>query len=82
MKQFLLTICLTINAALIFAAGGFYDSFAIVDGNFYDLSVVTGNPDFNGTNFGNIDLNTGTLFLGGQSKTFKNNGCLIMNAIA
>ena len=71
MKQLLLTISLCLGAYSIQAGAGFYDSFAIVDGNFFDLSAGTGNTDFQGANLGNIDLNTGTLFLGGQSKTFK-----------
>lgn len=71
MKQLLLAISLCLAVNTLQAGAGFYDSFAIVDGSFFDLSAATGNTDFEGANLGNIDLNTGTLFLGGQSKTFK-----------
>lgn len=74
MKQFILVISLCVASFEVFGGAGFYDSFAIVDGNFFDLSAGTVNDDLQGANLGNIDLNTGTLFLGGQSKTFKNNG--------
>ena len=62
----------------IYAAAGFFDSFAIVNvaggGNtFYDLGAATGNTDFNGANLGSLAQGE-SLFLGGQIRTFKNTG--------
>ncbi len=73
------TFCLFFYSHLmVFAAGGFFDSFAYVNVNgsgntYYDLSATTGNPDFLSANLGTI-IQGQSLRLGGQTKTFKNNG--------
>ena len=55
-----------------------FDQFVIVDSGstgFYDIGAATGNPDFDGSNLGSFDVAAGgTLRLGGQGKSFKNNG--------
>ncbi|MEL6659566.1 MAG: T9SS type A sorting domain-containing protein [Bacteroidota bacterium] len=72
--RLLVLLCLAFSYVSSFAGAGFYDSFAIANGTFYDLSAATGLDDLDGADLGTLDLTTGTLFLGGQSKTFKNNG--------
>jgi hypothetical protein len=67
----------------LFGAGGIYDSFAITiissNTTFYDLDANTINPVFEGANLGTF--NTGDqLFLGGQLKSFKNNGTDVTGA--
>lgn len=62
-----------------FAGGGFFDSFIIINANgittYYDLSAGSANPDYQGTaNLGNMSPFAHSLILGGQIKTFKNNG--------
>ncbi len=62
------------SAAASYAGAGIYDSFAIVNGSFYDLGATTGLPDFQGANLGTFDISTAAqLKLGGQEKSFKNN---------
>ena len=60
-------------AKIALCAGGIYDSFAIVDGTFYDLDATTMNLDFEGANLGTFGTGD-QLLLGGQLKSFKNNG--------
>ena len=72
--RLLVLLCLAFSYVSSFAGAGFYDSFAIGNGTFYDLGSTTGLTDFDGANLGTFDISTGTLFIGGQSKTFKNNG--------
>jgi hypothetical protein len=59
----------TVNNA---TRSGIYESYAIVNGTYYDMQAVTGNPDFQGANLGTFCSNTSSLLLnGGQNKTFK-----------
>lgn len=79
MKKVILSFLLFLNTIFLFAGAGFFDSFAYANANasgntFYDLGTTTGNPDFTGTNIGSFAPGTADLFLGGQTKTFKNNG--------
>lgn len=58
-----------------FGAAGMFDQFLIVStgtSTYYDIDAVTGNPDFQGSALGTF-LNTDTLQLGGQGKSYKNN---------
>jgi hypothetical protein len=78
MKTYLTILCALFIHVTVNAAGGFFDSFAytkVNNGNntFYDLAATTGNPDFLGSNLGTI-IQGQTLRLGGQIKTWKNNG--------
>ncbi|MGZ5021294.1 MAG: PEP-CTERM sorting domain-containing protein [Chthoniobacterales bacterium] len=58
----------------VFGGSGIYDPFAIVNGAFYDLGAVTALPDYQGAFLGTFDPATQLLLLGGQEKSFKNNG--------
>lgn len=66
-------------------AAGFFDGFTIVystlnagsgsSTTYYDTGAVTGNPEFQSTILGTFNRDqSGNLQLGGQQKTFKNNG--------
>ena len=82
-KVYTITIGAFLVISHLFGAGGIYDSFsiAIVGSNttFYDLDANTINPVFQGNNLGTF--NTGDqLFLGGQLKSFKNNGTDVTGA--
>ncbi|MEM9885816.1 MAG: T9SS type A sorting domain-containing protein [Bacteroidota bacterium] len=79
MKSYLLTIISLFFTYFLHANAGFFDSFAILNVNgggntFFDLGATTGNTDFQGANIGSFDPGAQSLILGGQSKTFKNNG--------
>ncbi|NJL75166.1 MAG: T9SS type A sorting domain-containing protein [Saprospiraceae bacterium] len=81
MKKIFLLLCLGLScyASSCFAAGGFFDSFVIVNANgtttYYDLSANSANANYQGTaNLGNMSPSAQSLILGGQIKTFKNNG--------
>ncbi|MBP6987208.1 MAG: lamin tail domain-containing protein, partial [Ferruginibacter sp.] len=51
---------------------GIFESYAVVNGNFYDLQAATVNADFNGAGLGVYNSLTGSLVVnGGQNKTFK-----------
>jgi hypothetical protein len=57
-----------------YGAAGMFDQFVIVNttGNtYYDIGASTANPDFQGSSLGSY-MNTDTLRLGGQGKSFKN----------
>lgn len=56
-----------------FAAAGIYDSYANVNGQYYDLGATTGNPDYQNAFLGTFDPTTGQIRLGGQQKSFQNN---------
>ncbi|MBL9115934.1 MAG: PEP-CTERM sorting domain-containing protein [Verrucomicrobiaceae bacterium] len=59
-----------------FGAAGMFDQFVIVNttGNtYYDIGATTGNPDFQSSSLGTF-TNADTLRLGGQGKSYKNNG--------
>ena len=53
------------------AGSGIFESYAVVNGTFYDLSAVTANTDFQGASLGTFATNA-TFTLNGQVKTFKN----------
>lgn len=62
-----------------FGAVGIFDPFVFTSFNggglsFYDIGAATGNPDFQGSTLGTFDRFTDTLQLGGQQKSWKNNG--------
>jgi hypothetical protein len=84
-KKQLLALALTATVLIgtqsaSLASAGIYDPFVIVNsttsgGNaFYDLGATTINPDFQGASLGTFDPVTDFLRLGGQQKSFKNNG--------
>ncbi len=51
---------------------GIFESYAVVNGSWYDLQAATGNPDFNGANLGTFNSASGSLIVnGGQNKTYK-----------
>lgn len=69
----------------VYASGGFFDSFAIIRANgvtnYYDLNATTGNPDYQGQpNLGTMTPADHALILGGQIKTYKNNGTDVFGA--
>ncbi len=68
------------SGASLFSGSGIFDSFAIVESTFYDLNAVTVNPDFNGANLGSFDLSD-SITIGGQLKSFKNNGTDVTGAL-
>ncbi len=83
-KIFIVLILFCMNISL-FAGGGIFDSFAIVNANgagntYYDLGASTANPDFQGANLGSFDLTNHSLVLGGQLKSYKNNGTDVTGA--
>lgn len=78
-KLFLLVWGLVFATTSLFAAAGIFDSFAIVNGTFYDLDANTANADFQSASLGAFAPN-GSLLLGGQLKSFKNNGTDVTGA--
>lgn len=60
------------------ASTGLFDQFIIINtgsNTYYDIGATTGNPDFQGASLGTFNPGTGsTLSLGGQGKSYKNNG--------
>jgi len=79
MKKFVSILTLSAASSSLFAAAGIFDSFAIVEGTYYDLGADTANADFIGSNFGSFDPSD-SLQLGGQLKSFKNNGTDVQSA--
>ncbi len=76
-------ICVGIIPRAI-ADSGIYESYAILSLNggsnaYYDLQATTGNPDFNGNHLGNFNSSGSIVVRGGQNKTFKCDGCDILN---
>jgi len=67
------------SGASLFAGSGIFDSFAIVESTFYNLNATTANPDFSGANLGSFDT-TDSISIGGQLKSFKNNGTDVTGA--
>ena len=71
------TILLGIGPA--FGAAGMFNQFVFTTTNtsapqtFYDVGATTGNPDFQGANLGTFTVGA-TYYLGGQQRTFKDNG--------
>lgn len=83
MKKQFFTFLLSLTFLSVYAGGGFFDSFAILNINgggntFYDLMATTGNADYQNANLGVFDASMQSIVLGGQTKTFKNNGTDIM----
>jgi hypothetical protein len=81
MKKLYLALVLFcfIGVTSINAAAGFWDSFAILNVNgggnsYFDLSASTDNTDYQGHFIGTMSANAHSLVLGGQIKTWKNNG--------
>ncbi|QTN33382.1 hypothetical protein HZ994_14010 [Akkermansiaceae bacterium] len=68
-----------ITSGTSFGAAGIYDSFVFTTTtgtsplNFYDIGAVSANDDFDGSLLGNFNPGD-TLQIGGQQKSFKNNG--------
>ena len=60
-------------------ATGIFESYAVLNINgggntYYDLQATTGNPDFNGLDLGTFTNGQTLVFVGGEHKTWKNNG--------
>ena len=60
-------------------ATGIFESYAVLKINggvntYYDLQATTGNPDFNGLDLGTFTNGQTLVFVGGEHKTWKNNG--------
>lgn len=78
-------IILELCSFTTFAGSGIFESYVVVQANggsvnYYDLYASTGNPDFQGLNFG-IFTCTGSLAVkGGQNKTYKNGTDNILNS--
>ena len=75
-------MALAATMALSFGAAGIFDDFAIVNTSsvtYYDLGTSTANPDFQGASLGTF-FTSDNLQLGGQTKTFKNNGTDVTGA--
>ena len=71
MKKQLLSLSLLLCSLFSYADSGIFESFAIVNGAYYDLGSVTANPNFSGFNFGILPGGS-TITVGGQIKTYKN----------
>lgn len=84
MKKTLTSLALSLAAVVsLQAGGGLFDTFAIVrtaSDTFYDAGAISGNDDFQGFDLGSFDASTDNLQLGGQTKTFKNNGTDVTGA--
>jgi len=79
MKIKLVAALLLTGASTSFGAAGIFDGFLFTSTNggglaFYDLGATTGNTDFQGAALGSFNPASATFTLGGQHKTFKNNG--------
>lgn len=61
-----------ISGIFLSAETGVYDSYIIMNANFYDAHTSTSNPDFNDNNFGSFNQNTSFILSGGELKTWKN----------
>lgn len=75
-----------VNPDAVRAAYGFFETYAILNVNgggntYYDAGAATGNPDFQGANFGTLNPALNSLILrGGEAKTFKNGGSDVFGA--
>lgn len=81
-KTFLASATLIASSAAVFAGGGIFDDFVIVNTSsdtFYDMGASSANADFQGADLGVFNT-TDNLQLGGQTKTFKNNGTDVTSA--
>ncbi|WP_198659421.1 MopE-related protein, partial [Winogradskyella aurantiaca] len=50
---------------------GLFESYVVVNGQFFDLGASTGNPDFDGADLGSFSCNAGLEIDGGENKIFK-----------
>ncbi len=69
----------TLLPAVSHGAAGMFDQFVFTSTNggalaFYDTGAATANPNFQGTVLGTYNRFTDTLAVGGQQKSYKNNG--------
>ena len=70
---------LACSTGISFGAAGMFDQFLFTTTtgsaplSFYDIGATTGNPDFQGNDLGVYSVGD-SLFVGGQQKSFKNNG--------
>ncbi len=75
----LVTAAMLAASGASFGAVGIFDSFVFTTStgnaplNFFDIGASTPNPDFQGANLGTFTVGN-TFFIGGQQKSFKNNG--------
>ena len=79
MREFILTIFLSLFVFQSSYTQGIYESYIIMDVNsggntYYDLNATTGNGDFNGNNFGVFSTGN-TLYLKGFEHKVWENGC-------
>lgn len=77
-------IILELCSTSTFAGSGIFESYVIVQANggsanYYDLFASTGNPDFQGLNFGTFSCTNSLVIKGGQNKTYKNGTDDILN---
>jgi len=82
-KVIAVAIIFAASIAASYGAAGIFDSFAIVNtasSSFYDVGASTANPDFQGFDLGEFTAGVDNLQLGGQTKTFKNNGSDVTSA--
>lgn len=68
------SVTTTLSSTANNGTSGIFESYVVIGSQYYDLQNSTGNPDFQGADFGSF-LTTGNLnFSGGQIKTYKNSG--------
>lgn len=83
MKKVICPLLLAVATASLHAGAGLFDSFIIVrtaSDTYYDVGAVSLNPDFQGSSLGSFDASTDNLQLGGQTKTYKNDGSDVTSA--
>lgn len=79
MKKIIISLAVSSLGPVAFGAAGIYDQFLFTSTNgttvdtFFDIGATTANTDFDGANLGTFNSGD-TLQLGGQQKSFKNNG--------
>lgn len=69
---------------IVRGSAGMYDQFVFTSANggalvFYDTGAVTGNTDFQGASLGTFNRFVDSLALGGQQKSYKNNGTDVLS---
>lgn len=85
LKKFIVSIfVVSLFPAFAFAGSGIFESYIVVETNgggntYYDLFATTGNPDFQGTNFGTFTCTNSLIIRGGENKTYKNGTDDILN---
>jgi len=68
------------TGASLFGAAGIFDSFAIVESNFFDLGATTALSDFEGASLGSFNTSD-SINIGGQLKSFKNDSSDVTGAL-